>query len=321
MAKSKGKSLHLPDDAVLSSIIQHSIQSSASDTTAKAADGHNVDGWTQEDIETYNELLQERAKLEKEKNELERRSSRHQAQRALLDENSLALDNLFVAHNGGAKFIGPYACCLDENPKRARHEASGNACPSGHEICMRAKTKGISLLELDTVKYYQSCIRSEPSERMQKTLRKQRDVELIQVRKEGAAHIVKELKNMFPDETLGNTNMSPVGQIDTVRSLSSDVLAPQDILSDSKKNEILEAARENESIVRQIRESLDTIRHDVNAGNVSPADARAKLDQANSEMADAEKKNNEFRKLILDVDPAILQFHQSHHTNLSTLLQ
>ncbi|KIW15970.1 hypothetical protein PV08_06020 [Exophiala spinifera] len=323
MAKSKGQSLHLPDDAVLSTMIQDSLRKSASDTTATAADGHNVDGWTKEDIQTYNELLQERAKLEKEKNDLEKKSSRQQAQRALLDENALALDTLFVGHAGGIqKFIGPHSCCLDENPKTARHEASGNACPSGHEICRRAKTKGISSLELDTIKYYQSRIRSERSERMQKALRKQRDVELIRVKKDDGGQTLKERKNMLHDRSLRNTNRSPAEQIDAVRSSSlSDILAPKDIFSDPKKNAILEAARENESIVRQIRERLDKIRHDVNAGKVSPSNARAKLDQANSEMADAEKKNNEFRKLILDVDPAIPHLHQSHHTNLSTLLQ
>ncbi|KAJ9642760.1 hypothetical protein H2204_002408 [Knufia peltigerae] len=314
MAKSKGQSLYLPDDSVLSAAIQESIQTPASETTTKAADGHNVDGWTEEDIRTYNELLEERAKLEKEKNELERKSSRHQAQRALLDENALVLDTLFVGHPGGIqKFIGSYSCCLDENPETARHEASGNACPSGHEICRRAKTKGISWMELDTIKSYQSRIRSERSERMQKALRKQRDVELIRVKKEDDEQTLKERKTILPDKRSGHTKKSPAKRTDAVRSPSSDGFVPEGILSDPKKNAILEAARKNEFIVRQIRGRLDQIRHDVNAGKISLADACTKLDQANAEMADAEKKNNDFRKLILPISDC--------HASSSTILQ
>src|SRR6201999_3473040 len=79
---------------------------------------------------------------------------------------------------------------------------------------------------------------------------------------------------------------------------------------DPKTAPFLKLPKENRHFWRGIRGRLDKSRHDVTAGRVSPADARVKLDQANSEMAEAERKNNEFRQMILDAEPALSQLHQ-----------
>ncbi|KAH0843951.1 hypothetical protein FOPE_08443 [Fonsecaea pedrosoi] len=284
----------------------------------RAADGHNVDGWADEDIRTYNELLNERAKLEKEKNELEQKSSRHQTQRALLDENATALDKLFKSQLGGDfKFTGPGTCCLDVDVKGAeRTRGAAGSCK--HEICLRAKTKGISWMEMDTIKYYHARIMAEKSQRMQNALRKQRDVELVRVKKDDEEEAaLRARRNAILDKaTRSSLPSTPTIKDDkgnaTLETSALDLLpmASKDFLLDPKNSAILEAAKENEHIVRRIRGRLDKIRHDVNAGRVSPADARVKLDQANSEMAEAERKNNEFRQMILDAEPALSQLHQ-----------
>ena len=61
---------------------------------------------------------------------------------------------------------------------------SGQAISCGHEICARAKFKGITWWELDTIKYYDVRINAERTERKKNALRKQRDIELIKVKKE-----------------------------------------------------------------------------------------------------------------------------------------
>ncbi|OAP65233.1 hypothetical protein AYL99_01205 [Fonsecaea erecta] len=291
----------------------------------RAADGHNVDGWADEDIRTYNELLNERAKLEKEKNELEQKSSRHQTQRALLDENATALDKLFKSQIGGDfKFTGPGTCCLDFDVRGVdRVEGADRSCK--HEICLRAKTKGISWMEMDTIKYYHARIMAEKSHRMQNALRKQRDVELVRVKKDDEEEAaLRARRNAILDKAT-RSSLPPTPTMKDDRSSNAletsalDLLpmASKDFLLDPKNSAILEAAKENEHIVRRIRGRLDKIRHDVNAGRVSPADARVKLDQANSEMAEAERKNNEFRQMILDAEPALSQLHQ-HSASIGT---
>jgi hypothetical protein len=283
----------------------------------KAADGHNVDGWADEDIRTYNNLLTERAKLEKEKNDLEQKSSRHQTQRALLDENATALDSLFKAQLGGDfKFTGSGPCCLDFDAACTDGAGMSNF-PCKHEICSRAKSKGVSWMEMDTVKYYHARIMSEKSQRMQSALRKQRDVELLRVRKDDEEEAaLRARRNAILDKaTREGSAPAPTpksDRADNAETAALDMLpaASKEFLLDPKNSAILDAAKENEHIVRRIRGRLDKIRHDVNAGRVSPADARVKLDQANSEMAEAERKNNEFRQMILDAEPALSQLQQ-----------
>ncbi|KIW49446.1 hypothetical protein PV05_11124 [Exophiala xenobiotica] len=320
MGKPKGKSLPSANGGRAGDTFPEALYAPKPSSSLKAADGHNVDGWAEEDIRTYNELLHERARLETEKIELEQKSSRHQTQRALLDKSDTPVNNYFIGPSGGdQKFVGTYSCCLDGDLETTPEKASARKHACRHEICRRAKTVGVSWMEMDTIKYYQTRIKSEKSERMQNALRKQRDIELSRVKKEDDEHTSRERKCVLPDKGMANSNKgSHSGKADrlgSVKQATLDMLASQDALSDPKKNAILEAARENEHIVRRIRGRLDKIRHDVNSGKVSPAVARAKLDQANSEMADAEKKNNEFRKMILDVDPAFSQFHQSNHAN------
>ncbi|EXJ89507.1 hypothetical protein A1O3_02574 [Capronia epimyces CBS 606.96] len=291
----------------------------------KAADGHNVDGWADEDIRIYNELLSERAKLEREKNELEQKSSRHQTQRALLAENSTTLDNLFRVQFGGeVKFVGESVCCLDTDLDQACAVGSHTTC--GHDICTRAKTKGVSLTELDTIKYYHARILSEKSQRMQNALRKQRDVELVRVKREDELELAwRARRAAVSDKDVGGSAEMPHGwQAEgsgIVIPASLDTVAPRHVLLDPKNSAILEAAKENEHVVRRIRGRLERIRHDVNAGKVSPADARVSLDQANVEMAEAERKNNEFRQLIMDAEPTLSRAHQADHASLANALQ
>ncbi|RMZ88652.1 hypothetical protein DV736_g4118, partial [Chaetothyriales sp. CBS 134916] len=287
---------------------------------ARAADGHNVDGWTDEDIRIYNELLTERAKLEKEKNELEQKSARHQAERALLNEDAAAFDSLFKAQLGGEfKFTGKGSCCLDvpnDTSSTGLLTARNTVCH--HEICTRAKSQGISWMEMDTIKYYQARITSEKSQRMKNALRKQRDVELARVKKdEEEEHALRLRRSTFQDKAFANGNnelLSPsLGE-------SSDVaLLEKNGLVDPKENAILEAAKENEAVVKRIRTRLDRIRHDVSSGRVNAFDARAKLDQANRDMAEAERKNNSFKEMVFSVGTGQEPTH-AKATNLSRAL-
>jgi hypothetical protein len=318
MGKPKGKGPRLASNENLHDMTTDALPSARPGSPLRAADGHNVDGWADEDIRTYNELLTERAKLEKEKNELEHKSSRHQTQRALLDENATALDSLFKANLGGDfKFTGWGKCCLDFD-EACDEEAGKNDFPCKHELCTRAKTKGVSWMEMDTIKYYHARIVSEKSQRMQSALRKQRDVELLRVKKDDEEEAaLRARRNAILDKAT-RSNQTPTQPSKTDKGSASDTpaldilpMASKDFLLDPKNSAILEAAKENEHIVRRIRGRLDKIRHDVNAGRVTPADARVKLDQANSEMAEAERKNNEFRQMILDAEPALSQLHQA----------
>ncbi|KAK5055902.1 hypothetical protein LTR84_012452 [Exophiala bonariae] len=329
MGKTKGKSLKLGAFDIQHDLFSDLISAAESGSPLKAADGHNVDGWADEDIRTYNELLNERAKLEKEKTELEQKSSRHQTQRALLDEHATALDNLFKPQlSGDFKFTGHGTCCLDADTDNGCVGSShGRAFPCKHEVCKRAKTKGVSWMEMDTIKYYHARIMAEKSQRMQKALRKQRDVELVRVKKDDEEEFaLRNRKTAILDKATRPALDGPhPGKSDKGSPLDQstlDILATKDFLLDPRNSAILEAAKENEHIVRRIRARLDKIRHDVNAGRVSPADARVKLDQANSEMADAEKKNNEFRQMILDAEPTLphIQQQQTNPASLSNVL-
>ena len=325
MGKPKGKGPRAADGEIRHDISIEAIPASRPKSPLKAADGHNVDGWADEDIRTYNELLIEREKLEKEKNELEQKSSRHQTQRALLDENATALDSLFKSQLGGDfKFTGSGKCCLDFDVTCGKDDF-----PCKHEICTRAKSKGVSWMEIDTIKYYHARILSEKTQRMQSALRKQRDVELVRVKKDDEEEAaLRARKNAILDKATRSTQ-APIAKpkadkankLDTA-TLDMLPLASKDFLLDPKNSAILEAAKGNEHIVRRIRGRLDKIRHDVNAGRVSPADARVRLDQANSEMAEAERKNNEFRQMILDAEPTLSQLPQpaapSSGTNTTT---
>jgi len=322
MGKSKAKNVKSGIRANTSEPIADVFAASTPALPLTAADGHSVEGWAEEDIRTYNELLHERAKLEKEKNELEQKSSRHQTQRALLNENATTLDSLFKPQLGGEyKFTGSGACCLDIGL-----EGRGPAdLVCTHEICSRAKTKGLSWMEMDTIKYYHERIQSEKSVRMQKALRKQRDVELVRVKKDDDEEAASRARKSAQVDRISRQG-GPSSQTSRNErgglfdSSTLDLLASKDFLLDPKNSAILEAAKENEHIVRRIRSRLDKIRHDVNAGRVSPTDARAKLDQANTEMAEAERKNNAFRQMILDTEPALSGLHPSNPANLSNML-
>ena len=245
--------------------------------------------------------------------------------RSLLDENAMDMDKLFKGPAGGDQmFVGSSSCCLDGDAATVLHDPT-NQYPCGHEICMRAKTKGVSWMEMDTIKYYQTRVRSEKSQRMQNALRKQRDVELSRVKLDDEEdELMREGRNALFDHSI-LTKAAAVQasmEYDTDPEIHPSVEMLASKFPDHKRNAILDAAKANEQIVHRIRTRLDQIRHEVNTGKVSPADARARLDQANSEMAEAEKKNNEFRQLILDVsNPALSQFYQTNPMNLSSILQ
>ncbi|KEF60083.1 uncharacterized protein A1O9_04933, partial [Exophiala aquamarina CBS 119918] len=327
MGKTKGKNVKLGAFEIQNDLLSDLIAAAGSENSLKAADGHNVDGWADEDIRTYNELLNERAKLEKEKTELEQKSSRHQTQRALLDEHATALDSFFKPQLGGEfKFTGQSSCCLDADADNTCvGDPHGRGFPCKHEVCKRAKSKGVSWVEMDTIKYYHARIMAEKSQRMQKALRKQRDVELVRVKKDDEEEFaLRNRKNTNLDKghrpTLDGSQPCKSDRNAPLDPSTLDMLASNDFLLDPRNSAILEAAKENEHIVRRIRARLDKIRHDVNAGRVSPADARVKLDQANLEMAEAERKNNEFRQMILDAEPALSHLQQPSPGSLSNVL-
>ncbi|ETN39418.1 uncharacterized protein HMPREF1541_05641 [Cyphellophora europaea CBS 101466] len=279
----------------------------------RAADGHNVEGWTEEDIRIYNELLTERAKLEREKNELEQKSARHQAERALLHEEAAAFDNFFkVQMTGEYKFTGPSTCCLDFSTD-IRKVMDG----CHHEVCSRAKSTGVSWMEMDTIKYYQARITSERTPRMKNALRKQRDVELERVKKDDEEELAARNRRsvaLDKSNSKNEENLPAMGK--PPRDLPP---SPLQALLDPKDNAILEAARDNESVVKRIRVRLDRIRQDVHAGRVTAFDARLKLDQANKEMAEAERNNNQFKEMIFTPGHAEDSLHGSS-ANLSQAL-
>ena len=327
MGKTKGKNVKSGAFDIQTDLLSDLIAAAGNESSLKAADGHNVDGWADEDIRTYNDLLNERAKLEKEKTELEQKSSRHQTQRALLDEHATALDSLFKPQIGGDfKFTGRGSCCLDADAETTCvGESHGKEFPCKHEVCKRAKTKGVSWMEMDTIKYYHARIMAEKSQRMQKALRKQRDVELVRVKKDDEEELaLRNRKNPSLDKghrpSHDSSQLSKSDRSGPLDPSTLDMLASKDFFLDPRDGAILEAAHENEHIVRRIRARLDKIRHDVKAGRVSPADARAKLDKANSEMAEAERKNNEFRQMILDAEPALSHLQHQNPASLSNVL-
>ena len=296
----KGKSKKVKPLTIADDVPQSHDHCTCNHDSSRATDGHNVDGWTDEDIRIYNELLTERAKLEKEKNELEQKSARHQAERALLNEEAAAFDSLFKAQlSGEYRFTGKTLCCLDfadhaAGPKRSCH----------HEVCTRAKKGGVSWMEMDTIKYYHARITAEKSQRMKDALRKQRDVELGRVKKDDEeelslrsrrAALLEKNSSMQKDDSRLPADTYNKG--DLAPSLL-DAFGGDGSLLNQKDKEILEAAKENELVVKRIRSRLDKIRHDVHSGRVTAFDARVKLDQANKEMAEAEKKNNVFKELV-----------------------
>ncbi|RVX72433.1 hypothetical protein B0A52_03621 [Exophiala mesophila] len=286
----------------------------------KASDGVNVEGWTEADIRTYNDLLEERAKLEKEKDELERKSSRHHTYRALLDESTAALDSSFrLQLTGEYIFTGSSRCCLDQTSSFTHAPRTKNF-HCAHEICKRAKTHGISWAEFDTIKYYHARILTEKSQRIREALGKQRDVELVRMKKDEDDELAqKSRKNpSVPHASLHTINTSK-----NIQSMSSSILDtfdPRNLLLNPRNAIMLDIAKENEDIVSRIREELEKIRGDVNTGRISAGDARVKLDQANLRMAEAEKQNKVFRQTLLNDEAALSRASQMGPSSLPNIL-
>ena len=281
----------------------------------RASDGHNVEGWTNEDIRIYNELLTERAKLEKEKNELEQKSARHQAERALLNEDAAALDSLFkVQLTGEYKFTGSSPCCLDFSSDPV---ISRNKCH--HEICSRAKSLGISWMELDTIKYYQTRITSERTLRMKNALRKQRDVELERVKKDDDDEIAtRNRRSAMLEKTSAKGSEVSDKQSSNKSGTSQTVASKKSTAQNSKNNSMLDAVQANEAVIRGIHVKMDKIRRDFQAGKFDAARAKSKLDETSQEMTQATKQSDTFKDMILNTTSS--QDFQYAHSNLSRAL-
>lgn len=263
----------------------------------KATDGHNVDGWTEKDIRTYNELLNERAKLEKEKTELEHKSSRHQTHRALLDENSVTMDNLFKAQlGGGFKFIASVSCCLDTDLGIAGVEgARGSGSPCKHEICTRAKTTGVSWTEMDSIKYYHTRIITEKSQRMQNALRKQRDVELARIKKENDEELALRARKttILERATRGSAEGQQNDKGDKAGAWDPSAL---DLIQDPKYSLSEATATMDAAALRRVGEELRRLPQDVKAHRVSRVNALAKMDLVRNDFAGQAVQLNELQK-------------------------
>lgn len=268
----------------------------------RAADGHKADGWTEQDIRMYNELLSERAKLEKEKNELEQKTVRYQAERALLNPDAAAFHDLFKLGIGGEyKFTGNAACCLDFSNSSSNMEKparSDRLCH--HEVCGRARKQGISLMEMDAIRYYQSRITLEKSERMRSALRKQRDVELARAKKEDEEELASRERKLLPNSNWLSSEKKPshAHKVETSGLSLSNGFRPDDSVPVPKLNAMLEAAKESELVAKRIWSRLDKIKHDVNVGKINHSDLRMKLDRANKEMAGAERTDTLFKEML-----------------------
>lgn len=320
MGKTKGKVPKPPTRDASNKLPQSRSNPGEHQPTIKASDGVNVDGWTEADIRTYNDLLEERAKLEKEKDELERKSSRHHTYRALLDESTAALDNSFrLQLTGEYIFTGSSHCCLDQ-PSTFAHTPRRKNFHCSHEICKRAKTHGISWAELDTIKYYHARILTEKSQRIREALGKQRDVELIRVKKDEDEELAQRSRKNPSSSHASNSGVGTGKNNHSISSSILDTFDPRDLLLNPRNAMMLEAAKENEHIVGRIREELEKIRGDVNTGRISAGDARVKLDQANLRMAEAEKKNKVFRQTLLNDEAVLSRASQIGPSSLSNIL-
>jgi hypothetical protein len=255
----------------------------ASHNGQHSSDSIDLEGLTEEHLEEYTKLLHERARLEKEKEELEKKSARYHAERALLNEDSAAFDRLFKLELGGEyKFSGGDMCCLDLADDQTPHQHSqGSHSVCQHELCARAKAKGISWREMDTLRLYRTRITQEKSHRMKNALRKQRHVDLVRVKKEDEEE--GSLRNRR------STLSKKLSKIDPgLMSLPENA----DALLKLTDPALLEAAKENDVIVKNIRSRLDKIRQDVYTGKLTAKDARAKLEQASQEMVEMERSHS-----------------------------
>lgn len=243
------------------------------------ADSVDLDGLTEEHLEEYTKLLLERARLEKEKEELEKKSARYQAERALLNEDSATFDRLFKLELGGEyRFSRDDLCCLDlaDDHTPVQH-SKGSRRGCQHEICARAKSKGVSWREMDTLRLYRTRITAEKSQRMKNALRKQRDGDLTRVKREDEE-----------EGALRSRRSALTKKLSKMDSGLASLPENADALLKLTDPVLLEAAKENDEIVKNIRARLDKIRQDVYTGKLTAKDARIKLDQANQDMMDVE---------------------------------
>lgn len=262
-----------------------------------AADGRNVEGWSPADIKTYNELLNERSKLEKEKNALEQKAERRSTERALLNQTGTNFEVLFSKQaSGDFKYKGQNACCLDlANADRCTGKSDPQIVPCHHEICSRAKHNGISWTEMDTIKYYEMRIFSEKSERLKKALRKQMEVELVRIKKVEDEEAAAKARKIA---LLDKADREALRKVSEQSALNNGGATAADYQRDA----VLEAAKQNDSELSQIKDELEDIKRQVDAGRVTSSDLRAKLDLAQAKMGEAERRNNLFRQMILEVE-------------------
>ena len=300
MGKNKKRKINAQEIATQNDQVSNQASPSvASEEAIIAADGRRMDGWTAADVKIYNDLLDERSKLEKEKRSLEHNAEKASTERALNESTKKTLEDLFFKEpTGEYKFHGANVCCIHvpNAVAYARARLQGSTMedtPCHHEICSRAKTKGISWTEMDTIKYYEMRIFKEKSERLRKALRKQMGVELIRIKKvEDEEAASKARKTALLDKA----------DREALRRNAEKLANGEISKADYQRDAVLEAAQQNDSQLTSIRIELEGIKKQVDAGKVTSSDLRTKLDAAQAKMTEAERRNNLFRQMILEVE-------------------
>ena len=253
-------------------------------------------------------LLDERARLEKEKNDLEQRIERQAAEKARLQKvlaqksGQKTASSFSKQPNGDYKYIGKAHCCLNPSSHGSSLTAtvkhSNNDCH--HEICGRAKGAGITWTEMETIRYTELRINAEKSDRVKKALRKQLEVELIRIKKvEDEEAATRARKAATLDKADREALRRTCEQNALLKGGGTSV--------DYQRDAVLEAAKQNDSELTHIRDELEGIKKQVDAGTVTSDKLRIQLDSAQAKMGEAERRNNLFRQLILETEKGNIQ--------------
>ena len=243
-------------------------------------------------------LLDERARLEKETIALEQKLERGTTQKALLQKQGHKTGSLFAKQpNGDYKYIGKNHCCLNSSPHEGPSLAATKRSEKGchHEICGRAKETGISWTEMETIRYTELRINAEKSDRVKKALRKQLEVELIRIKKvEDEEASTRARKAASLDKADREALRRTCEQNALLKGGGTSV--------DYQRDAVLEAAKQNDTELTRIRDDLEKIKGQVDAGTVTSDKLRIQLDAAQAKMGEAERRNNLFRQLIVETE-------------------
>ena len=288
------------------------------------------------DIHQYKDLVQERAKLELEKKNLELLATKRATEVALLIRSDGELENTFTKRPGGEiKYVGNNSCCLDMSSNNTC--AAGSApknFPCKHEICSRCKTKGISFLEMNVIKYYNVRFCAEKSERMRNALRKQRDVELARLKKSGNGQsALKACRTSAQTKALEKACEGAHQQLlyndDGFSRKKDDLLTPGErsftnnqpasIFSrssrssphgslDRKAQAVETAVHQNNEQITQIRASLNNIQQQLNSGGGNTDELRKELEKIHVKMDDARQNNDTFKAMLCKASTTSSQY-------------